>query len=240
MSRVRVGLGLVAVAAGTAWAVGGIDLVATSARRLAELLPLLLVLGGALAILLVIVPRGALAGPVVLVSIGLLGLAAEDGTLHKLYLARIPALILVIAGVVVAMSRSEKIQVDTRVKRFNAILFPRHPRVSGRPPLKIIARAIFGWLKLDMTQADSSFQAFRIRVDVTCIVGRIEIIMPKDWEVQTGRVELARNIKFEGTLTGPDKARPEHDDGGDKKLVIINVLGWLGFVVLQRARPASE
>jgi hypothetical protein len=234
VSRVRVGLGLVAVAAGTAWAVGGIGSVATSARRLAELLPLLLVLGGALAILLVVVPRGTLAGPVLLVSVGLLGLAAEDGMLRKLYLARIPALILVGAGVIVAMSRSEKIHVDTGVKRFTAFLFPAHRTLRGETPAKIIARAIFGLLKVDMSHTAPSLQTDRVWVDVTCIAGRIEIILPKEWEVKPGRVALARRIRFEGALPGTDIGPAEQGDQRDQNLVVINVLGWLGFVVVQR------
>ena len=234
MSRVRVGIGLVAVAAGTAWAVGGIDSVAAPARRLAELLPLLLVLGGALAILLVVVPRGTLAGPALLVSIGLLGLAAEEGMLHKLYVDRIPALIIVGAGVIVAMSHSEKNKIDTGVRRFTAILFPAVRHVRGRAPLKITARAVFGFLKLDMAQADPLIRADQVKLDVSCIVGRIEIIVPKDWEVQAGRVDLARHIKFEGSLPATSSA-PAGQDQGDKNLVVINVIGWLGFVVVQRS-----
>lgn|GEM_PF-5578676 len=234
MSRVRVGVGLIAVAAGTAWAVGGIDSVATPARRLAELLPLLLVLGGVLAVLLVIVPRGTLAGPALLVLVGLLSLAAEDGMLRKLYLVRIPAFILVGAGVIIAMSRSQKIQIDAGVKRFTAILFPAHPHVDGRVPLKIIARAIFGFLKLDMARADPSLRADRVWVDVTCILGRVEIILPKEWEVQAGRVALARNITFEGSMESTNIALPEQEDQRDKNLVIINVLGWRGVVAVQR------
>jgi hypothetical protein len=233
VSRVRVGLGLVAVAVGTAWTVGGIASVATPARRLAELLPLLLVVGGALAILRVVVPRGSLAGPTLLVSIGLLGLAAEDGMLRKLYLHRVPAILLVAAGVVVAMSRSEKIQIDTGVKRFTAILFPAHRHVRGRVPLKIISRAIFGQLKLDMSQAEPSLRDNQVWVDVTCIVGRIEITLPKEWEAQAGRVELARHITFEGSLKGANATLPKRNDE-DQNLVVINVLGWWGFVVIKR------
>lgn len=233
MSRVRVGLGLIAVAAGTAWGVGGIGSVATSARRLAELLPILLVLGGTLAILLVVMPRGALAGPVLIVAIGLLGLAAEDGLLRMLYLVRIPAFVLIGAGVVVAMSRSGRVQVDTGVKRFSTFLFPIHRYVHGTAPRKIIARAVFGSLKLDMSQAELS--PARVWVDVTCLVGRIEIIIPKGWEVRAGRIELARHITFEGTLTSIDIAPPtEEEDPEARGLAVVNVLGWRGVLVVQR------
>ena len=228
VGRVRVGVGLIAVAAGTAWAVGGIGSVAAPARRLVELLPLLLVLGGALAILLIVVPRGALAGPVLLVSAGLLALAVEDGMLRKLYFVRIPAYILVGAGVIIAMSRSERIKIDTGIRRFIAVLFPVHRVVRGRAPLKIITSAILGLLQVDMSQADPSPRADRVSVDVTCILGRIEIILPKDWEVQAGRVELARHITFEGALQCTNVTPC------DRNLVVINALGWCGVVVVKR------
>ena len=153
--------------------------------------------------------------------------------LRKLYAARIPALILIGAGVIVAMSRSEKIKIDTGVKRFTAIIFPAFRHIRGRAPLKITARAIFGFLRLDMTQA-ALIRSDQVKVDVSCIVGRIEIIVPKDWEVQAGRVELARYIKFEGSLPATGSAPAGQADQGDKNLVVINALGWLGFVVVQR------
>jgi hypothetical protein len=232
-----VGLGLIAVAGGTAWAIGGIGSAATSARRLAELLPLLFVLGGALAILLLVVPRGALAGPVSLIAIGLLGLAAEDGLLRNLYVARIPAFVLVGAGVLIAMSRSERIQVGTGVERFGAFLFPVHRQISGKAPGKIIVRTVFGSLKLDLSEAERSLQAkSRIWIDVTCLVGRIEIIVPNNWEVKAGRIELARHINFEGTLTSVDIAsQTEEEDPRDRNLAVINVLGWWGAVLVQQA-----
>jgi hypothetical protein len=219
---------------GTAWAVGGVGSVATPARRLAELLPLLLVLGGALAILLVVVPRGALAGPVLVVSVGLLGVAAEDDMLRKLYLVRIPAFILIGTGVIVAMSRNEKVQLDTGIKRFTAILLPVHRHVYGRAPVKIIARAMFGLLRLDMSRVDPSLRTDRVLVDVTCIVGRIEILLPREWEVQAGRVELARHVTFEGSLKSTNIVSAEQKDQCGKNVAEINVLGWRGFVVIQR------
>ena len=234
MSRLRVGVGLIAVIAGTAWAVGGIGSIARPALRLAELLPLLLVLVGTFAILLVVVPRGTLAGPVLLVLGGLLGLAAEDGMLRKLYLVRIPALILIGAGVIVAMSRSGKIQIDVGIKRFTAVLFPTNRKINGRAPRKIIARAIFGLLRLDMSRAEPALGANRVWVDVTCIVGRIEIILPREWGVEAGRVQLARRITFEGSLKGTESVSPEQEDQHAKNLVMINVLGWGGVVVVLR------
>lgn len=231
MSRVRVGIGIVAVAVGTAWALGGNGFLATSGRRLAELLPLLLVLGGVSAILLVVAPRGALAGPVLLISMGLLGLAVEHGMLRNSFFVHVPAFILISLGVIVAMSRRERIKIDTGVKRFTTIFFPARRRVSGEAPRKIIVRAIFGLLELDMSEADPSRWAARVWADVTCLVGRIELIIPKEWEVQAGRVELARHITFGGKLTRTEFAPPtEQEDDPNKNLVVVNVLGWGGVV----------
>ena len=154
--------------------------------------------------------------------------------LRKLYLARTPALILVSAGVILAMSRSERIHVDTGVKRYTTFLFPAHRTLRGEAPAKIIARAVFGLLKVDMSHTTPSHQEDTVWVDVTCIAGRIEIILPKEWEVQPGRVALARRIRFEGALPGTDIGPAEQSGQRDQNLVVINVLGWLGFVVVQR------
>lgn len=231
MSRTRVGVGIAAVAAGMAWALGGNGFLATSGRRLAELLPLLLVLGGVSAILLVVVPRGALAGPGVLISMGLLGLTVEHGMLHKSLLVHVPAFILISLGIIIAMSRRKSIKIDTGVKRFTTIFFPARRRFSSEAPIKIVVRAIFGLLELDMSEAGPSRRSARVWADVTCLVGRIELILPKEWEVQAGRVELARHITFEGKLTRTEFASStEQEDDPCKNLVVINVLGWGGVV----------
>lgn len=223
-------MGILAVAAGTAWALGGNGFLATSGRRLAELLPLLLVLGGVSALLLMVIPRGALAGPVLLISMGLLGLAVEHGMLHKSLFVHVPALILISLGVIVAMSRRESIKIDTGVKRFTTLFFPARRRVSGKAPSKIIVRAILGLLELDMSKAAPPPQSTRVWADVTCLVGRVELILPKEWEVQAGRVELARHITFRGKLTRTEFAPPEQEDDDCKNLVVVNVLGWGGVV----------
>lgn len=234
MSRVRIAFGVVAVISGTAWALGGMDTLAAAARRLAELLPLVLVLGGISVILLVAVPRGTLAGPALLISVGLLGIAAERGMLSRSLLAHLPAFILIGVGVIVAMSRRQNIQIDTGVDRYNAIVFPVRRRVRGDAPRKIIARAVFGLLRLDMSQADYPPVA-RLWIDVTCVMGRVEIILPKGWEVQAGRIELARRITFSGTLSRSYLAPLEEPEGEfGKNLVVLNVLGWSGAVLVER------
>lgn len=232
MSRARIAVGVVAIISGTAWALGGMDTLAAAARRLAELLPLMLVLGGVLAILLVAVPRGALAGPILLIFVGLLGIAAERGMFSRSLLVHLPALILIGVGVIVAMSRHHKI--DTGVERCTAIVFPARRRIRGDAPRKVIARAIFGLLRLDMSQAGYP-SVTRLWIDVTCVMGRVEVILPKDWEVQAGRIELARRMTFGGKLSRSNLAplAAQEDEFG-KNLVVLNVLGWSGAVLVER------
>jgi hypothetical protein len=223
-------VGIVAVASGTAWALGGIDSLVTSARTVAELLPLLLVIGGTGAILLMAVPRGALAGPILLIAIGALGLAAEFGVFRKSLLTHAPAFILIGLGVVIAMSRHENNEIDTGVQRYTAILFPARRRVSGKASRKIIMRTLFGLLLVDLSQATYPGYA-RLWVDITCVMGRVELTLPKDWKVQAGRIELARRVAFEGRLASSELALPsEQDDEAGKNLVVLNVQGWAGAV----------
>lgn len=225
---------MLAVAAGTAWALGGMASLATFARTAADLIPIVLVLTGVAAILLVAVPRGALAGPVVLIFIGVIGIEVEHGMLRRSLSAHVAQVILIAAGVVVAMSRSKKSLIDTGVERHHAILFPAHPRVSGRTRDKLIARAILGRLRLDLEKAKFPVRG-PLWIDVTVVLGRFEVILPEGWEVVAGRIELARSMSFVGRLDSAETAsttEQQAEMGGN--LVVLNVQGWCGAVVVQR------
>lgn len=236
MNRVRVGVGIVAVASGTAWALGGTNSLVTVLRAFAGLLPLLLVIGGVSAILFVAVPRGMLAGPVLLVSIGALALAVEHGVFRRSSFIHVPAFILIGAGVVVAMSQPRDPQVEATVKRYTAILLLVRRRVIGSASPKIVVRAIFGMARVDLSRADYPKGVGRVSVDLTCIMGRIEMVVPSGWQVLAGRVELARAMSFEGTLTDSELAPlREQDTEHGKKLVVLNIQGWGGAVLVERS-----
>lgn len=233
MSRARIGLGIVAVAAGTALALGRIDSLVATARALAELLPLLLVIGGVVAIVLVVVPRGALAGPVLIISIGALGLAVEHGAFHRSLVTRAAAFILIGLGVVVAMSRPEKQGIDVGVQHCTAVLLPAHRDISGIAPSKLIVRAVFGQLRIDLSQATHSGE---LSIDITCVLGRVELTLPKGLQVRAGRVELARRMTFEGTLTSSKLALPAAQGGEEEQdMIVLNVQGWAGAVRVQQS-----
>jgi hypothetical protein len=235
VSRVRVGLGLLAVASGTAWAAGGIDSLTATARTLAFLLPLLLVVGGISTILRAVVPRGTLAGPVLLIAIGLIIFAVQHRTIRGSLSSQVPPFAIIAAGVLVSMSHNEKPRIDTGIERLNAFLFPSNRRVSGTAPRKFILRAVLGSLRLDLSQA-SYPGAARLWVDVTVLMGRIELIVPRDWEIKAGRVELARGVSFVGTLTSSELATPmEQESEVGASLVVLNIQGVGGAVEVQQA-----
>lgn len=235
MSRARVGVGILAVAAGIAWALGGVDSLVALARAAVGLVPLALVLVGLTAVLLMAVPRGTRAGPLVLILIGVIGIAVEHGLFRNSLSAHVAPLSLIAAGVVVAMSRSEKSRIDTGVERHHAILFPAHSHVSGRARDKHIVHAILGLLRLDLTQADFPIGG-QLWIDVTVLLGRFEVILPKGWEVVAGRIELARAVSFAGRLDSAQiTSTPEQQVASGGNLVVLNVQGWAGAVVVQRA-----
>ena len=236
MNRARVGVGVVAVASGTAWALGGTNSLVTVVRAFAGLLPLLLVIGGVSVILFVVVPRGMLAGPVLLVSIGVLALAVEHGVFRRSLFIHVPAFIIIGAGVVVAMSQPRDFQIGATVKRYTTILLPVRHRVIGSASPKIVVRAIFGMVLVDLSKADYPKGVGRLSVDLTCIMGRIEIVVPRGWRVLAGRVDLARGMSFEGTLTDSELAPlKEQEAEHGKKLVALNIQGWGGAVVVERS-----
>ena len=133
MSRTRVGLGLIAVAAGAAWSTGGYAAVQRGAAALVAAIPFLLIAGGLILLLRVLVPRGALAGPLVLMGAGGLWAVASEGLL-SLAVERVVPIGLTIGGVAIAMSnRSPEADLDTGVVTRTAFLFPSGPNPASGP-----------------------------------------------------------------------------------------------------------
>ena len=93
---------------------------------------------------------------------------------------------------------------------------------------------IFGLLRLDLAQADFPV-AGPLWIDVTVVLGRFEVILPKGWEVVAGRIELARGVSFAGRLDSAQIASTtEQQDEKGGNVVVLNVQGWGGAVVVQR------
>jgi hypothetical protein len=165
---------------------------------------------------------------VLIIAIGAIGLAIELGAFHRSLATHAAAFILIGLGVAVAMSRSEKQDIDVGVQRCTAVLFPARRHISGKAPHKLIVRTMFGLLRIDLAQATHSGWLW---IDITCVLGRVELTLPEDWQVQAGRIELARRVTLEGKLTSAELAPPKEQGGEENQvLAVLNVQGWAGAV----------
>jgi hypothetical protein len=146
---------LVGVAAGTAWAVGGVNALIAGALMIVTTVLALTVMVGVLALLRAVAPRGALAGPLVLIIDGTAGLAVQFGALTAGMLNGVGPVLLVVGGVVVAMSRrSRETTLAAVVARHWSVFVPIKPiGVQGVAPHKFILRCLLGGILLDLTKA---------------------------------------------------------------------------------------
>ena len=238
LSRVRVAFGLAGVAAGTAWAVGGANALSASALVILKVVPALTVMVGVLILLRAVVPRGVLAGPLVLIVGGSAVLAFQFDVLTAGMLGRVGPTLLVAGGVVVAMSRRSR--EGALVARHWSVFAPIKPiGVQGIAPQKFILRCLLGEIRLDLAKAHYPGMADRITVDITLLGGWVELRVPQGWPVRAGRVDLARGTRFVGNLSSPIPVldAPEVED--EANLIVLNVQGWSGRVTITRDQPAD-
>jgi hypothetical protein len=233
LSRTRVVLGLVAVVAGTAWAVGGAGEPARVGRIGLIVLPILLVMTAVVRVLRVAMPSGTMAGPVVLLmlaAVSALVAAAVLGKLHAGDLTKIGAIAVVGGGVTMALSRRSGTEPDIGVRHLTAVFGTAGRPIIGSSPAKFVTRAVFGTVGVDLSAAEFPDFTERVTIDITVLFGRVEITVPRDWQVGVGRVELARRIDFKGQL---DSTEPIGEDNPDD-WVVVNVQGLGGAVRLHR------
>lgn len=241
-SRVRITLGLACVAAGTAWAVGGVHAIGAGASALLATVPALTVVVGVLIILRAAMPRGALAGPLVLIAAGSVALFIQFNAANYTVIYRMIPAMLVAGGVVVAMGRrSGEPDLPSIVLRYWSMLLPVSRRVQSPAPHKLIVYCLLGHLTLDFTQAAyPTVSAPRITVDLTLLGGRVEFLLPDNWTVQAGRLSLAKGTQFSGRIGLFDQAADEpSDDEFGLNLVVLNVQGWSGMVCLVQGHHAE-
>jgi hypothetical protein len=107
-------------------------------------------------------------------------------------------------------------------------------KVTGVAPVKSVVRSVLGGtVHLDLSAATFPIDADPMVVDITLLFGRVEIIVPRAWQVRAGRVELARRVWFGGDL---DMAEPwSADEDDDVDCVALNVQGLGGAVCLRRS-----
>ncbi|MDN3026885.1 hypothetical protein [Streptomyces sp. S.PB5] len=233
MSRIRVALGLGAVALGTAWAVGGVAGLREVLAALSVAVPTLLVLAGMVLVLRAAVPRGQLGGPLALMGVGVGVLALRFDVPQLPDLSRQAPVVLILGGVFVALFRGRSDPgIDTGVRRFTSLLHPpAKPRMAGTAPKKLIVRALlFGRVHIDLSGCDFPLEP-RMVVDVTVLWADVKITLPPDWTVLAGRVELTSGVRFFGDLSQPVFASAQPGPG-ETRTVVVNVQGLGGAVRL--------
>jgi Domain of unknown function (DUF5668) len=232
-------MGLVAVAAGTAWAVGGADALGASAMSVVDALPFLAVTVGVLLLGRAVAPRGPVLGPLILIVTGAVWLAFQFDLVPTDLAARVWPLLLIGGGILVAMSeRSPEDPLAAIVARRTVTFLPRRWTVHGSAPQKVVLRCLLADAVLDLGKAtfpmEEGATVRRVTIDLTVIGGQADIRIPAGWAVRAGRVSLTRRMAFVGDLTSAEPAsdRPSEDD--EPNLVVLNIQGWLGRIVLTR------
>lgn len=234
-------MGLAGVAAGTAWAVGGVNALSAGALVMVKAAPTLTLMTGVLILLRALAPRGVLAWPLVLIIGGAVGLAVQFGVLTAGMLNGVGPALLVAGGVVVAMSRrSREPTLAAIVARHCSVFMPIKPiDVHGVAPHKFILRCILGGIRLNLTKARYPPSADRITIDITLLGGWVVLHVPHGWPVHAGRVDLARGTQFVGNLNA---RLPVHDVSSkedEPNLVVLNVQGLSGRMTISRDHPVD-
>ncbi|MEU5891112.1 hypothetical protein ABZ835_30325 [Streptomyces sp. NPDC047461] len=235
MSRIRVVVGLGAVAMGTAWAVGGVAGLRDVVGVLLVAVPALLVLAGVVLLLRAAVPDGQLGGPLTLVGVGVGVLVLRFGVPQLSELSDQAPTALILGGVFVALFRGRSGSgLDIGVRRYTSLLYPRvRTSLEGRAPKKLILRALlFGEVDIDLSRCEFPFEA-RLVVDVTMLWACVRLKVPADWTVLAGRVELTSGVRFHGRLSEPAFASPQPSPD-EERTVVVNVQGLGGVVSLTR------
>jgi hypothetical protein len=200
--------------------------------------PIILIAVGALALIRVLAPPGAWLGPLLLIAAGTVWLAFQTDRISTHGLEYLLAPTLIWGGILMAMMPADPrpgngaADPDKPVRRVNAIIWSRRPKLGQRLPAQLTARAVLGMLTIDLTGKDPPLMTpHQIEINLSIFAGRIELHVPDGWSVQIGRVEAIRGISFDG------KADPPLEPGDKDKVrhMNVHVLGLGGAVRIIRA-----
>lgn len=235
------------VAAGAALAAGGPGVFAALAGLVWRDLPLLIFAGAGVMVLVSIVPRRALVGPVALSFLGL-GVLLVRSHGWPVVGRFGGAALLTLVGVLLALRRDEARDANLRRRRWAVLAKRRLP--STKAPAVIRLVAIGGRLKVDLTHAKHERKI--IQVFVSSWISRVAIVVPTKWVVVAGRLSAARGIRFDGELDAagvflnPDENQGDIDElerirskaaspeGTKPCVMVVHVLGAGGIVSIGR------
>jgi hypothetical protein len=230
MTPVRVCLGLLVAVGGAVWAAGGVVAIRSVAGALAILLPAFLLVLGVVILVRSVVPRGFLAGPLLLIALGAAGLAVRF-ELWRLVPPVHAGVAVVGAGIFIAMSRRRATpEIEAQVKRYWTFLTSTEKVAAV--PRKMIVRVLPGHGRLDLRSATYPTGGYPVTVDCTVVCGHLRLVLPEGWQVQLGRVSLTWGMAFDGVLDEPDENSTEPQWG--RRLLVLNIAGFGGGVTLLR------
>ncbi|WP_143229710.1 hypothetical protein [Actinophytocola xanthii] len=221
---------------------GGLAAVGAAGAAALRVAPVLLAAVGLLLLVRALTPSRPVLGPLILVGAGLLWLSVQLDLFPLGRAVEIAPLALVAGGILVAMTeRRREDPLASIVRRRTSLFLPRRLVVTGPAPQKLIARCLFGDLVLDLEKATfpkepSGVLADRLTIDLTVLGGWTEVRLPAEWPVRAGRLVLGHPMALVGELSSRVPAIDEVVSSDEPNLVVLNIQGWLGRVVLTRAR----
>jgi hypothetical protein len=249
VGRLRTAFGLLVVIVGMAWLLGGASAVRSGGRWALSALPYVLAAVGLLLILRAAVPRGLLAGPVVLVAGGGLWAAYNAGAFEGETADRVWPSVVIAVGVALSLgvrsSPGDRAEEEEPLRRYRSVLVPVDRRVvtSSVPVENLTVSSYFGNAVIDLSGArfagssspDDRLRA--LRVDVTVFFGRVELVVGPHCAVVKGNVENTRSVRFaEQVVVYADVDDYFHFDSGGLRRphrLVLNVLGLGGAVAVR-------
>ena len=245
MGRVRIAFGLLVVVVGTVWLLGGGSAVRSGGRWALSALPYGLAAVGLLLILRAAVPRGLLAGPVVLLAGGGLWAAYNAGVFDESSADRIWPLVVIALGTALSLgvrTESRRPEEEHPLRRYRSVLVPVDRRVvTTTVPLRnVTVSSYFGNAVIDLSGArfmgDASPEdpARVIEADVTVLFGRVELVVGPYCAVVKGNVESSLAVHFADRIAVYPNVDEYLSEGSLRHphRLVLNVLGLGGSVAI--------
>ncbi|NGO14765.1 hypothetical protein G5C60_46045, partial [Streptomyces sp. HC44] len=208
-------------------------------------LPYALAVVGLLLILRAAVPKGLLAGPVILLAGGGLWAAYDAGAFDGSTADRVWPIVVIALGAALSLgvrTESPRREQEHPMRRYRSVLVPVDRRVvtSTVPLQNLTVGSYFGNAVVDLSGAEFMQLASpddRLRVlqaDITVLFGRVELVVGPYCAVVKGNVENAPAVHFADRVPVYPNERAYLNDGGARQphRLVLNVLGLGGSVAI--------
>jgi len=249
MSRMRIAFGMIVVIVGTAWLLGGPDVLRSGGRRALVVLPYVLLGLGVLLLLRAAVPRGLLAAPVALILGGALWAAYAAGYLGGGATAKAWPALAVLLGVAIALGGRPTTADDTNhgpLRRYRSVVVSVRPELaqSTAPLRRITVASYLGDVRLrladvpfgpDARIAGAGPPAEVLELDVTLLFGSVAIEVDHRCAVVKGDVANTLAVHFADQVRVYATTDIYADQGRSElpRRIQLNVIGVGGTVAIR-------